>query len=76
MCDFIQFDQSKLCGDMLNHISREIKVEGTVYDTIEAYMKCKNDQLKSVKKEHGRSLTIMEIEMKKKWKKNKQEKIR
>ena len=36
----------------MKFLSRELKVESDVYDSIEAYMKYKNDHLKIVKEEY------------------------
>ena len=52
VCDFNQFYKSKNCGDVLKVLSRELKVEGNVYDIIEAYIKYKNDHLKNIKEEN------------------------
>ena len=48
---FNHFYKSKFCGDILKIISRHIKVEGNVYDIIEAFMNYKNDPLENIKKE-------------------------
>ena len=36
VCAFNQYFISKTCGDILKILSRELKVEGNVYDIIEA----------------------------------------
>ena len=52
VCAFNQYYKSKICGDVIKILSRELKVEGNVYDIIEAYMKYKNDHLKILKEEY------------------------
>ena len=49
VCVFNQNYKSKTCGDVLKILSREVKVEGNVYDIIEAYVKYKSDHLKNIK---------------------------
>ena len=39
---FNQYYKSKVCVDILKILSRDINVEGNVYDTIDAYMKKKS----------------------------------
>ena len=51
VCAFNQYYKSKTCGD-LKIKSRGIKVEGDVYNIIEAFMKYKNDHLKKFKDEY------------------------
>ena len=51
VCAFNQYFKSKTCGDNLKILSRELKVEGNMYDIIEAYMKHKNNYLKIIKEE-------------------------
>ena len=50
VCNFNQFLKSKNFGDVLEIISEELRIDGNVYDIIEAYMKYKNDRLKIIKK--------------------------
>ena len=38
VCSFNQYYKSKICSDVLKILSRELKVEGIVYDINEAYM--------------------------------------
>ena len=52
VCAFNQHYKSKLRGDVLNIIARELKVEGIVYDLIEAYMTYENDRLKVIKEKY------------------------
>ena len=52
VCAFNQKYKSRICGDFLKFLSRELKVEGIVYDIIEVYMKYKNDHLKIIKEEY------------------------
>ena len=52
VCAFNQFDKSKHCDDILKIISQELKVEGSVYDKIEDYMKYKNEHFKIFEKEY------------------------
>ena len=42
-----------LLSDVFKTLSREIKVEGDIYNFIEAYMKYNDDQLKIIKEEYG-----------------------
>ena len=49
---FNQYYKSKICNDVLKVLSRELKFEGNLYDTIEAYRKYKNDLLKSIKEQY------------------------
>ena len=51
VCAVNQYYKTKICGDMLKIISKELKVEGNVYDII-GYMKYKNKHLKNVKEEY------------------------
>ena len=39
VCGFNKYYKSKNCDDFLKIVSQELKVEGSVYDRIEAYMK-------------------------------------
>ena len=52
VCAFNQSHKRKTCGGVLEIISREIKVGGSVYDIIEAHVKQKNDHLKIIKREN------------------------
>ena len=52
VCVFYQYYKSKLCDDILKIINKELAVKGTVYDTIEAYMKHKNKHFKIFEKEY------------------------
>ena len=52
VCSFSQYCKSKIGGDILKISSQELKVEGNVYDKIEAYMKYKNKRLKIFKEEY------------------------
>ena len=47
-----QYYKSKICDDILKIISKELKVEGNVYDIIEGYMNYKKKHLKNVKEEY------------------------
>ena len=49
VCAFNQYYKSEFCGDILKTLSRELNVEGNVYDIIEAYMNYKHDHLKNIK---------------------------
>ena len=49
---FNQYYKSNVCGDFLKIIPRQLKVEGNVYDNIEAYMIYKNDHLKFIKEDY------------------------
>ena len=40
-CALNQYYKSKTCDDISKILSRELKVEGNVYDIVEAYMKYK-----------------------------------
>ena len=51
-CDFNQYYKSKTSDDNLKIISKELNVEGNVYDKIEAYMNYKNEQYKFFEKEY------------------------
>ena len=46
VCAFNQYYKSRICGDILKILSREIRVEGNVYDIIEVFLKNKKDHLK------------------------------
>ena len=50
-CAFNQYYKSKICGDILDIISEELRVEGNTYDKIEAFMNYKNEHLKVFEKE-------------------------
>ena len=39
VCSFNQYYRSKICDEVLKILSEGLKVEGNVYDIIEAYMK-------------------------------------
>ena len=52
VCAFDRFCQSENCGEVLKIISKELKVEGNFYYSIEAYMKYKNNHLKINKEEN------------------------
>ena len=52
VCAFNQFCKSKICGVFSKIISRELNVEGNVYDTIEAYLSYKNKHFKITKEEY------------------------
>ena len=52
VCAFNQYYKSKICDDVLKTLSEELKVEGIVYDIIEAYMKKKNEQFKIITEEY------------------------
>ena len=39
VCSFNQYYKSEICDDVLKILSEELKVEGDVYDIIEAYIK-------------------------------------
>ena len=52
VCAFNQYYKSKHCDDILKIINKELAVKGTVYDTIEAYMKYKNKHFKIFEKEY------------------------
>ena len=51
VCAFNQYYKSKHCDDILKIINKELAVKGTVYDTIEAYMECKNKHFKIFERE-------------------------
>ena len=53
VCAFNQYYESKLSKEVLEILSRELKVKGNVYDIIDDYTKYKNDHLKIIKKEYG-----------------------
>ena len=50
VCAFNQYHKSKSCDDLSKIISEELNVKGSVYDKIEAYMKCKNEHFKIFEK--------------------------
>ena len=52
VCAFNQYYKSKISDDVLKILSRELRVEGNVYDIIEVYVKHKNDHLKIIEKEY------------------------
>ena len=52
VCAFNQHYKSKHCDDIIKNINKELAVKGTVYDTIEAYMECKNKHFKVFEKEN------------------------
>ena len=49
---FNQYYKSNICGDNLEILSRELKVEGNVYEINEAYMNYKNNHLKIIKEKY------------------------
>ena len=51
-CGFNQYYKSKSSHDVLNFLSRELKVEGIVYDNIEAFMKYRKDHLKIIEDDY------------------------
>ena len=53
MCAFNQKYISKICSDALEIVSEELKFEGDIYNSIEIYLKKKNDHLKIIKNEYG-----------------------
>ena len=52
VCAFNQYYKSKHCDDILKLVNKELAVKGTVYDTIEAYVKYKNKHYKIFEKEN------------------------
>ena len=52
VCAFNQYDKSKICRDVLKILPRETKIEGNVYDIIEAIIKYKSNHLKIIKEEY------------------------
>ena len=50
VCAFNQYYKSTHCNDILKNINKELAVEGTVYDTIKAYMEYKNKHFKIFEK--------------------------
>ena len=52
VCGFKQYYKSKICDATLKIISQEMKVEGSVYDKIEAYMKYKNEHFQIFEKDY------------------------
>ena len=52
VCAFNQYYKSKHCDDNLKIINKELAVEGTVYDTFEAYMEYKNKHFETFEKEY------------------------
>ena len=58
VCSFNQFYKSKFCDEVLEVLSEELKVEGNVYDIIEAYMKYKNEHLEITKEEYESKFNV------------------
>ena len=52
VCAFNQYYKSIICDDILNIISKELNVEGSTYEKIEAYMNYKNEHLEIFEKEY------------------------
>ena len=52
VCAFNQYYKSKSCDDILKIISKELNVEGKVYDIVEGYMKYKNKHFEIFEKEY------------------------
>ena len=52
VCALNQYYISNICGKILKNLSRELDIEGNVYDFIETYMIYKNDQLKTINEEY------------------------
>ena len=52
VCTFNQYYKSNICKDILKIVSQKLKVEGNVYDMLDAYMKYKNEHLKVNKQEY------------------------
>ena len=52
VCAFNQYYKSNIYDDILNIISKELKIEGNTYEKIEAYMKYKNEHFKIFEKEY------------------------
>ena len=50
-CASNQYYKSKTCDDILNHISKELKVKVNIYNTIEAYLNDKNEDYETNKTE-------------------------
>ena len=48
VCAFNQYYSSKVCDEVLKKLSEELKIEGSVHDIIEAYMKYKKHHLKII----------------------------
>ena len=62
-CAFNQYYKSKNCDDILKIISQELRVEGSVYDKTEAYMKHKkNEHFKIFGKEYKNQFSDYRIE--------------
>ena len=64
VCAFNQNYKSKMCVDVLNILSRELKFEGEVYNVFEAYMKHERIFWRFLKKNMTVNLTILEMKMK------------
>ena len=52
VCAFNQYYKPNFCGGILKMLSRKSKVEGNVYDIIEAYMNYENNPIKFIKEEN------------------------
>ena len=52
VCAFNQYYKSKICDDVSKNLSKKLKVEGNVYDILEAYVKYKNEHSKNFRKEY------------------------
>ena len=52
VCAFNQYYKSNIYGNILNIISKELKIEGTTYEKIEAYMKYKIKHFEIFEKEY------------------------
>ena len=56
VCAFNQYYKSKSCDDILKIISQQLKIEGSVYDKMETYMKHKSEHFKIFKKKRRKSI--------------------
>ena len=52
VCALNQYYKSNIYDDILNIISKELKIEGNTYEKIEAYMKYKNEHFENFEKEY------------------------
>ena len=52
VCSFNQYCSSKVCDEVLRILSKEIILEGNVYDIIQAYMNYEINHLKIIKEEY------------------------
>ena len=59
---FNQYYKSKHCDTILKITNKDLAVKGTVYDTIETYMKYKNKLLKIFEKEFENQINDYRIE--------------